>query len=384
MPDRRGTPLEWMRRVGAGERVIKTAFATALAWQLGSMIPDVHSPYLAPLGALLVMQVTIADSVSAATQRLMGIIVGVLVALALLQVIGLNALTIGLVVLLSLMVGSLFRLAPAAVTQVAVSSLLVVAVGGQSSIVFAWQRIAETIIGVAVGVGVNFLLAPPSFLGDAQLAARRHADALADALDQIASAVRAGITPADASRALADARASDPLLRSAQSSLTRTETAHQYNVWARDERPAVARLGLEVRTLERVAMQVRGVIRTIEESVARADTAAPEWLRPDAFDGDLASLVAAVASAIRGFPVVMDAWPAAPDADFTAALRDAAALRAAVGGDQDAITMPSRSPEWVQLGSVLADLDRIRRELEEAAGVAAVPDRLPPPTAPND
>jgi uncharacterized membrane protein YgaE (UPF0421/DUF939 family) len=384
MPDQRGTPVEWMRRVGAGERVLKTAFATALAWQIGSLIPGVSSPYLAPLGALLVMQVTIADSVKAATQRLLGIIVGVLVALVLLQVIGVNAWSIGLVVLLSLMVGSLFRLAPAAISQVAVSSLLVVAVGGQSSVGFAWHRIAETIIGVVVGVAVNFLLAPPSFLADAQLAARRHADALADVLDRTEAAIRAGITRVDALAALEEARASDKLLRAAQAALLRTENAHQYNVWARDERPAVARLGLQVRALERVGMQSRGVIRTIEESVANAAPVTPEWLEPHAFDGELASLIGEIASAIQGFPRVMDAWPAPPDAAFTSALREAATFRRAVEKDAEAVSMPVRSTEWVQLGSVLADLDRIRRELQAVADVGDIPDRLPPSTAPYD
>lgn len=378
-------PLAWLRRVGAGERVIKTAFATALAWWLGSLIPGVPSPYLAPLGALLVMQVTIADSLSAASQRLLGIVVGVTVAVMLLQVIGVNAWSIGLVVLLSLMTGSLLRLAPAAVTQVAVSSLLVVAVGGQSSVGFAWHRIAESIIGVAVGVAVNFLLAPPSFLGEARAAARSHADALADALDRAASAIRTGMTPGEAAATLEAARASDARLRAAQTALLRTENAHRFNIWARGERPAVARLGYEVRTLERVGMQSRGVIRTVEEAVALAAPGVPGWLAAGAFDGRLADLMTAAAAALRAFPGEMDRPPGEPDEAFASALREAAQLRAAVADDPGAMRLGDRSGEWVQLGSVLADLDRIRRELETAA--AAAPGSSgppPPPTAPTD
>ncbi|MGI9253909.1 MAG: FUSC family protein [Thermomicrobiales bacterium] len=373
-----------MRKIGAGERVIKTAFAAALAWQIGSLIPGVPSPYLAPLGAMLVMQATIADSLAAASQRLLGVVVGVVVALLLLQMIGLNAWSIGLAVMLALMIGRLFRLGPAAVSQVAVTTLLVVALGGDASIGFGWHRIIETIIGIVVGVAINALFAPPSFLGEARSAAADHANALAEVLARTADSIREGIHPETAVSVLAEARASDRVLRSAQAALVRTETAHQFNYWARGEQPDVARLALQVRTLERVGVQCRGVIRTIEESVARAAPAVPEWLEAGAFDGELVTLIDLVSSAIRGFPEAMAAATGAVPSSYTDALADSARLRTLVATDGEAMSLPSRSGEWVQLGSVLADLDRIRRELQSSIEVNVAPAPLPPPTAPYD
>jgi uncharacterized membrane protein YgaE (UPF0421/DUF939 family) len=383
MTERAASPIEWLRRIGAGERVIKTALATGIAWWLGSMIPGVSSPYLAPLGALLVMQITIADSMKAATQRMVGVVIGVIVALILLQILGVSALTISLVIMLSLMTGTLLKLEAQGVSQVAVSALLVVAVGGESTVGFAYHRILETIIGLSVGVVVNFVFAPPSFLLQAQTGTRAHAASLADALQHVADGIRAGITPEQASAVLSEARASDAVLRAAQASFSRTETAHRFNIWTRDERPAVERLALAVRTLERVGMQSRGVIRTVDESVGRSAPSVPEWLTAGAFDGHLAELLEAVAAAVRVFPEVMEISAPAPVGEaFALAISRARILQDSVATNHAALTLPGRSPQWVRLGSVLADLDRITRELSAAAEIDGTDMPLPPATAP--
>lgn len=50
----------FLRRLGIGERMIKTALAAFVAWEVGRLVPGNPQPYLAPLTAILVMQATIA------------------------------------------------------------------------------------------------------------------------------------------------------------------------------------------------------------------------------------------------------------------------------------------------------------------------------------
>jgi uncharacterized membrane protein YgaE (UPF0421/DUF939 family) len=97
--------LDRLRRIGIGERVLKTVLAASIAWALASLLPFGDPPILAPLTAIFTMQATLAESVRGSVQRLLGVLFGIISAAVISQVIGLNALSIGLVVLISLSVG---------------------------------------------------------------------------------------------------------------------------------------------------------------------------------------------------------------------------------------------------------------------------------------
>src|SRR5688572_11824160 len=66
-----------MRRLGMGERVLKTALAAGVSWQIASLVPGNDHPYLAPICAVLLMQLTIAQSIDLALHRGIGIGFGI-------------------------------------------------------------------------------------------------------------------------------------------------------------------------------------------------------------------------------------------------------------------------------------------------------------------
>ncbi len=379
-----GDVLSGLRRVGTGERVLKTALAVGLAWQLGTMVPNVGSPDLAPLAALLTMQITIADSLTAASQRVLGIVVGVTVAIAISAVVGINGLTVGLLVLIAFATGSALRLGPQGIQQVAISAMLLVGIGSVSSVHYAVARIVETIVGVSVGLVVNALLAPPSHIGTARDAVAAHAAAVAAVMDHLAESLAAGITPAAAVAVLDESRATDALLRAAQDAVQRTETALKYNLWNHRERPEAQRLAQSLRAQGRAAMQARGIVRTVEESTARAAPARPGWLEPNAFAGNLPEAINGIAGLLRSFPTVMLAPEDSPEAvAFADRATTIEATRSGLAADPRVASLVTESDAWIPLGSILADLGRIRREL---GGAVADRDRafVPPPLAPSD
>jgi len=69
---------------------------------------------------------------------------------------------------------------------------------------------------------------------------------------------------------------------------------------------------------------------------------------------------------------------------FALLVDEAARSRCLVAGAGEAQDIRRESDGWIELGSVLADLDRIRRELSGAVGPTPVGDGLPPATAPRD
>jgi hypothetical protein len=190
-----------LRRIGLGERMLKTAFAAGLAYWLGSHVPHVQSPYLAPIVAILVMQLTIADSVTSALQRLVAVMIGAPLAFVVAAVFGVNPLTVALMVLVSFVVGARFSLNAQGLPQVAITALLVMLVGSPH-VGYALSRVAETAIGGIVGILVNALVAPPSYLPRAEAQVAAFGSALAAGLDRLANDVERGLTPAAAKSGL--------------------------------------------------------------------------------------------------------------------------------------------------------------------------------------
>jgi uncharacterized membrane protein YgaE (UPF0421/DUF939 family) len=146
-------------RVGFLSQIAKTALAAGISWWLAELVFARGRPYFAPLAAILTMQVTVAKSVSLGGQRILGVVGGIVVSFLLAHWLGVSALSVGLVVLVSMGLGALAGLGANAVTQSAVTALLVMALGTKAS--YAAARLMDTVLGAVVAVAVNALLVPP-------------------------------------------------------------------------------------------------------------------------------------------------------------------------------------------------------------------------------
>ncbi|HYY44060.1 MAG TPA: aromatic acid exporter family protein, partial [Actinomycetota bacterium] len=112
----------------SGVPVIKTTLAAVMAFLVAHRLGTSQQPLLAPLTAILVVQLTMYETVARAMQRVASVMAGVLIALAIATVVGLTWWTLGLAVGASLVCGRLLRLGPHLV-EVPISAMLVLAVG---------------------------------------------------------------------------------------------------------------------------------------------------------------------------------------------------------------------------------------------------------------
>lgn len=142
----RRSPRDWlMRHRDDGLQMGRVSIAAALSWLISErLLPDT-TPVLAPLTAILCVQVTVYRSATTALQRASGVIVGVLLAFAVARGLGLHAWSVGLITAAALLIGAALRLRSES-AEIAVSALLVLAVG--SAPPFAAVRILETLIGL--------------------------------------------------------------------------------------------------------------------------------------------------------------------------------------------------------------------------------------------
>src|SRR5450759_5632405 len=172
-----------------GLRTAKTTLAAVLSLILAQHLGTSPAPVLAPLTALLVVQLTMYETVASGLQRVASVVAGVLIAVGVATYVGLTWWSLGAVVAASLIIGRLLRLG-ANLLEVPISAMLVLAVGGAEGA--ALDRIYETLIGAGVGVAVNALIAAPLYVQPASDALGELAERMAAFLRQLADQLDAG------------------------------------------------------------------------------------------------------------------------------------------------------------------------------------------------
>ncbi|MDT7786024.1 MAG: hypothetical protein QOF58_4443, partial [Pseudonocardiales bacterium] len=86
-------------------RALARALAAVLAWEAARRVLHSPQPFFAPLAALVTVHVTVYGSVRSGIQRVLAVIAGVLLSFAVAQVLGVNGVSLGLVLVIALVVG---------------------------------------------------------------------------------------------------------------------------------------------------------------------------------------------------------------------------------------------------------------------------------------
>ena len=192
LSDRLRDPIVWTNIV----QLLKTVIAAVIAWSLAVHLFHIDQAFLAPWAALLTVHATVYRTLRRGVQQVGATVLGVVVAVAAESVLGVSALSLGIVVLVGLVAGSVRGLR-AETTTAAATALVVLTTGyGDDSPVLV-ARLLDTGIGIGVGLLVNLLVWPP--LHDR--AAARQVDVIDDRLGEllcdVAAAIRGGYSPED-------------------------------------------------------------------------------------------------------------------------------------------------------------------------------------------
>jgi hypothetical protein len=347
-----------------GLRTAKTTLAAVLSYVIAKQLGTSAQPVLAPLTAILVVQLTMYETVTHGLGRVASVLAGVLVAVGVASFVGLTWWSLGIVVAVSLVVGRLLRLGPN-LLEVPISAMLVLAVGGAETV--AAGRVYETVIGAAVGVAVNVVIAPPLYVQPAGDAVSELADRMAEFVRGLAGELRSGWSRDAADRWLNAARALDQEVARADRTLGRAEESARLNprgAKAREAQPPLrtALTGLELsqaglRSLARALLDRTYFVPGDEEG-----TAYGEEVRMA-----LADVLDAAASALQHVTGVTSPTGSPDDArrEVDAALTEfhrrrnrlAELLLVDPYADQGA---------WQQHGALLAAVDRLRIDIEAA------------------
>jgi uncharacterized membrane protein YccC len=346
-----------------GVRTFKSTLAAKTAYAVALPISDNPRPVLAPLTALLVVQLTLYETVRRGLLRVASVVIGVLFAAALSTVVPLTWWSLGLAVSVSLVIGRMFRLGDD-IAEVPISAMLILAVGGTDLAVQG--RIVETVIGAVVGVVVGAAVAPPLYVRPASDAVQDVARAAAEVMRRIAIEVRSEYSPEQADAWLAAARGLGRDILRADRVLGTAETSLRYNPRAISRPHAASSLRSGLDAVERAVVSLRGVCRVLADLVK--GHGAETVYGPDV-GAALSDLLADVADAVESYGTLVGSevvGPGPEDERLRSALTAAWADRHRLAGllrHEDRLARD----EWQLHGQLTSQIDQLLRDVDSEA-----------------
>ncbi len=259
---------------------LRITVAATTSYLVASWLFPGTEPLLAPLTAMLVVQVTPLSLLASGLDRVVAVVAGVALAVGFAAVVPLEWWSLGVLILISITLGQFLRLRDNLV-EVAISAMLVLGVGAIGAGAAAWQRITETLVGAVVGIAATLVFPPKVASSDAGRAIDGLADAVSELLTRAAEALdtMADEEPQRLSGAarewLDDSRRITHDIPVVGAALLRAEEGRRLNVRA-VRTPHVEpglRQGLEA--LEHTAVAIRGLMRSVSEA------AEGDWLGED-------------------------------------------------------------------------------------------------------
>ncbi|MGW7003515.1 FUSC family protein [Streptomyces sp. NPDC054933] len=343
-------------------QMLRSTAAAVISYVAAVRLSSNPSPLTAPLTALLVVQVTLYTTVTTGIRRVGSVVAGVLIAVAFSALFGLTWWSLGLIILASLLIGHLIRV-DEFVAEVAISGMLILGVSTPSS--EALDRVLETVIGAAVGVLLNLVIAPPVFVQPAGEAVAELAGRIRQFLLRIGSELRSGASYEQTVTWLYEARRLDHDLARFDEFLRRAEESTRLNPRVRQGAMArlILRSGLD--TLEVCVVVLRTLCRSLSDlSMERSQQ---ESVYEDELSAELDHLLTHIADAVDSFGRLISAQVTAgaerAEAELEQALRDARE-------DRDHISALLRAEaqqqweRWQLHGALIASIDRLLDELD--------------------
>ncbi|MGY2002719.1 FUSC family protein [Blastococcus sp. SYSU DS1024] len=282
----------WLHRPAA-QRGVRAAVAAGLAWQVAVMLPPLLSEYAyyAPLGAVIAVHPTIADSASAAWRSVLAMLLGFALAYAVYELTRTvpDALTIALIVALAIAIEQWRRLLRDQAAWVSFAAVLMITVGAGQPGPYVLRYAGLTLVGAAIGVLVTAVLFPPLQLTQAvdRIAATRAV--LAEHLSDMAGTLREGQVP-DPGEWTERNRRLDGALDRMRAAERQVDRARLANPRARRWKGRAESIRDESRAVDRVAVLVDDLTSLVVEfhphrrGIDHAD-AGTGWVLAEALDG---------------------------------------------------------------------------------------------------
>jgi uncharacterized membrane protein YgaE (UPF0421/DUF939 family) len=343
-------------------RALQLTGAAVAAYVVADQIFPGSQPLLAPLTALLVVQVTLYSTLTAGLQRVASVVAGVTLAVVVSTVVGFSWWSLAVLIAVSIIIGQLLRLREQ-LLEVPISAMLVLSVGGRAGP--AYGRITETLVGAAVGVLYNTLLPGRVQSDTAGAAVERFASDMAAVLSRMADEVCDGVDIDKALRWMEEIRRLAGKVARADRAIVEAQESRRFNVRALGTVDVVPSLRSGLDALEHCTVALRGLCRAVVDQMYTAAEDPDHVYSADARDA-FSVLLRDLAAAVDAFGRLVHAEAEreqSPDAQLAAALDTVREARARL---TDLLTIDPRTDThlWELNGTVLSSVERVLQEID--------------------
>jgi uncharacterized membrane protein YccC len=300
-------------------------------------------PVFAAIAALLVVAPNLGQTASKGIERTFGVIAGVLIATLFGALLGHTALAAIIAIAVSLVIGWVARTSLGMLNQMAISSMLVIVMGG-GSIGFALDRIIETIIGAVIGFLVNLLIVAPVHVEPARERVADLGREISASLGRLADALETRQTAGELHGLMLEVRLLRPMVEATRNAIAEARESLTLNPLGAKKRELLDEMDALVEDrLRPIVTEVIGMTRAFYDHYD--DSLCEE---PMAFD--IAEQVRRCAHDVRLAVHLADVNPE-PMTSAIPALTAPLELAA------------PRGQRWILIGSLMEDLRRIRESL---------------------
>jgi uncharacterized membrane protein YgaE (UPF0421/DUF939 family) len=263
----------WLRLQMSALPIGQCALAAGGAWFVANDLVGHARPFFAPIAAVISLGISLGSRLRRTAELVVGVSLGVLVGDALISVIGSGPWQIVLVVALAMAAAVFADGATLLVGQAGASAVLVATLlpPGDAG---GFDRCIDALIGGGAGLLVAAVL-PADPVGPVRREARALLDELAAVLDATAGALR-DRDPEAASKALARARATQPLIDEMRSALLGGHEVTRVSPPLRRRRRELGRFAELAERADYAMRNTRVLIRRTYTALCDDEPAAPE------------------------------------------------------------------------------------------------------------
>ena len=327
-------------------QIVKTVAAAVIAWLVATKVLHLPQSFLAPWSALLVVHATVYRTFSRGARQVGATVLGVLVAWAVGNALGLDATSVAVVLALGMAVGALPWFEDESTTAAA-TALVVLATGFADNDGLLVSRLIDTGVGIAVGLLVNFVVWPPLRSRTAIAALDAMDDRIGRLLVEMGDGIESGCTREDVDGWVDRTRSLDQELDHAWSLVRQAKESARMNPRRsadelRDPRQWISLM----EHMEQALADTRSMARTLAHALAEEQDWEPE------FRGGLVGVLRQAGGAIENADQQL--------------IRDSRARLDALVEVVDSLTPPSYL--WPVYGGVIINLRNILDAMDEVAG----------------
>jgi uncharacterized membrane protein YgaE (UPF0421/DUF939 family) len=291
--------LHTLRRVWSSRSplllfAIKSALAAGVSWEIVSTLFGGEAAALAVVSAVIVVQITSWQTVSKSIQCILGVIIGVSLAVLVAHLIGLNFWTITFMIFFAQVLGLFLQnRGQYLATQIPISAALALVLGATGS--YPLLRVLGTLIGGLIGTAISLLFSPPIYVFKTRDALAELTTRVADVIPRLAAALAVQMSGAESREVYTSIREVEQQVSATEQAYSLGVDSTRLNPLARSARSLLVDYPDMLQALDRLVRQMRRIAYTINEP----ETAWSELAQKQEWARDYARLLEEMGSTLR-------------------------------------------------------------------------------------